>query len=366
MKIPFNDFKKAYADKKNEVDFAIKKVLNSGYFILGKEVGEFEKKFASYVGTKYGIGVANGLETLQISLMALNIGPGDEVITTPHSAVATTLAIKAVGAKPVFVDTDSFYHIDVKKIEKVITKKTKAIIPVHLYGQSADIKKIIAIARKHKLEVVEDCAQAHGAECSGKKVGTFGKLGCFSFYPTKNLGGYGDGGMIVTNNKKIAEKCKMIRNYGQKNRYEHVIYGLNSRLDELQASVLNILLPYLDKENAKRIEIAKTYKKELSDLKEIKLPEERVDCKHVYHLFVIETEQRDKLQKYLKENGVDTLIHYPIPIHKQKCFPEFNKIKLGVTENKAKKILSIPCHPFLEKREVIYTANLIKSFFKDQ
>jgi len=254
-------------------------------------------------------------------------------------------------------------HIDADKIEQSITNKTKAIIPVHLYGQSVAIKKILGIAKKHKLHVIEDCAQAHGAEYAGKRVGTFGVMGCFSFYPTKNLGAFGDAGMIVTNNKNMAEKCRMIRNYGQKNRYEHIMYGMNSRLDELQAAILRTLLPSLDQNNKKRSEIAKIYQEELSQVNELQLPRMRDHANHVYHLFVIETKRRDELHNYLKKNGIDTLVHYPIPIHKQKCFLEYNSIKLPIIEKKAHRILSLPNHPFLTKKEVEYVCEKIKSFY---
>ncbi len=363
MKVLFNDFKKQYKTHQKEIDTAIKRVLNSGWYILGKEVENFEKKFSSYIGTKETIGVANGMEALQIILLALNVGKGDEVITTPHSAIATSLAIQAVGAKPIFVDIDDFYHIDASKIEKHINKKTKAILPVHLYGQSVDIKKMSALAKKYKLFLIEDCAQAHGAKFKGKKVGTFGDAGAFSFYPTKNLGAFGDAGAIVTNNLELALKCRTIRNYGQKNRYEHEVLGLNSRLDELQAAILGGLLPNLEKDNSKRISVAKIYKKELSRLKEIKLPKERKDVKHVYHLFVIEAEKKDALQKFLKENGIETLIHYPIPIHKQKCFND-RKTKLPIIESKVSDILSLPIHPHLTKKEVLYVCQKIKYFYK--
>jgi len=359
----FNDFKKTYEDNQTEIDQAISRVLESGWFILGQEVEKFEASFASYLGTKYAIGVGNGLEALQIALMAIGIKPGDEVITTAHSAVATALSIKAVGGIPVFIDIDDYFHLGAPKIEEKITSKTKAIIPVHLYGQSADMDTIMAVSRKHNLAVIEDCAQAHGAEWKGQKVGTFGQAGCFSFYPTKNLGAFGDGGAIVTNDDKIAEQCRMIRNYGQKNRYEHEIYGINSRLDEIQAAILSVLLPELDKNNSKRTELASIYRQELSGVKEIKLPLERPETKHVYHLFVIETEQRDELQNFLKENNVPSLVHYPIPIHKQKCFSEWNGINLPQTELAASRVLSLPIHPFLSKDEVLTVCGLIKDFF---
>ncbi len=364
MKILFNDFKRHYKAEKKKIDSAVQRVLGSGYFILGKEVLHFEKKFASYLGTTHAIGVANGLEALQISLMALAIGEGDEVITTADSAVATALAIRLVGATPVFVDIDDFYHIDARKIEEKITKKTKAIIPVHLYGQSADMDTIGALANKYHLHIVEDCAQAHGARYKEKHVGTFGIAGCFSFYPTKNLGAYGDAGAIVTGDTEFAEKCRIIRNYGQKNRYEHPVIGINSRLDELQAGIVSAGLFVLKKNNARRNSIAQLYREALSSIKKIKLPLLRDTAYHVYHLFVIETETRDGLMEFLRKKNIATLIHYPIPIHKQACFPEHNSLSLPILEEKVKKILSLPIHPYLFDSEVKYITDSIKEYYE--
>lgn len=364
MKISFNILNGQSAKEKQATLVAIEKVIKSGSYILGPEVRSFEVAFAKYIGTKHTIGVANGLEALQISLMALGIGHGDEVITTSLSAVATTLAIKAVGAKIIFTDIDEYYHIDATKIEDKITSKTKAIIPVHLYGQSVDIDSITKIAKKHGIKIIEDCAQAHGTIYNHKKVGSIGNLGCFSFYPTKNLGGIGDGGLIATNDDKLAEKCRMIRNYGQTNRYEHAIYGINSRLDEIQATILSLRLKHLDQNNERRVKIANIYKKELGSLKEIKLPKTRDWSNHIYHLFVIQAEKRDDLQKYLKENGIDTLIHYPIPIHKQKCFLEHNSLHLPVVEKATSEIISLPMHPYLKSNEVKYICQKIKSFYR--
>ncbi len=363
MKVAFNDFKREYEAHSAAIKGAVERVLASGYFILGPEVKRFEEAFGKYIGSKHAIGVANGLEALQISLMALDIGPGDEVITTSLSAVATALAIRAVGATPVFADIDEYFHLDPAAIERKITSRTKAIIPVHLYGQPTDMKKILAIAKKHKLQVIEDCAQAHGAAYEGKKVGSFGCLGCFSFYPTKNLGGFGDGGAIVTDDAILAEKCRMIRNYGQKTRYEHEMYGINSRLDELQAAILSEKLKYLDIDNARRKEIAGIYRTKIGSIEEVTLPKTRAGTEHAYHLFVIEIERRDELQKYLKEKGVDALIHYPIPIHKQKCFSEYDKVKLPTTESKVGRILSLPIHPYLTDAEVEFVCAEIESFF---
>jgi len=364
MKISFNNFKRQYKKRAEKIDSAVKRVLKSGHFILGKELAKFEDNFADYIGTKHAIGVANGLEALQISLMALDIKEGDEIITTSHSAVATALSIKSVGAKPVFVDIDHFYHIDASKIEEKINTRTKAIIPVHLYGQTVEIDKILELAVKYKINIIEDCAQSHGASYANKKAGSFGALGCFSFYPTKNLGAYGDAGAITTSDDNLAEKCRMIRNYGQKNRYEHDIYGLNSRLDELQAAILSTELTELDNNNKRRKEISKLYEKELLNIKEIKLPKTRDGASHVYHLFVIESERRKELQIFLEKSGVASLIHYPIPIHKQKCFAECNSLKLPATEKKSQRILSLPIHPYLNDKEVLFICKKIKNFYE--
>jgi dTDP-4-amino-4,6-dideoxygalactose transaminase len=365
MKISFNNFKKQYADEKPAIDSAVTRVFQSGRYILGPEVESFEKSFASYNGAKFAVGVANGLEALQISLLALGIGPGDEVITTSLSAVATTLSIRALGAKPVFVDIDDFYHIDANKVEAKISKKTKAIMPVHLYGQACDMDKLAAIAKKHDLSIIEDCAQAHGATYGKHKVGTFGIAGCFSFYPTKNLGAFGDAGAIITDDARFADKCHMIRNYGQRTRYEHEVYGINSRLDEVQAAILSVLLPKLDVNNSRRQKIALAYSKALAQIKGLTLPETRAKAEHMYHLFVIRTDSRDELQQFLKDNEVDSLIHYPIPIHKQKCFSEYNNLSLPITEEKASKILSLPVNPQLTDEEVNYVCKIITNFFKN-
>ncbi|MDD3488176.1 MAG: DegT/DnrJ/EryC1/StrS family aminotransferase [Candidatus Pacebacteria bacterium] len=362
--ILFNDLKKKYLYLQKEIDNACKKVLRSGRYILEKETEGFEKKFAQYLGAKYCAGVGNGLEALQIALMALNIKEGDEVITTPYSMAASTLAIKMVGAIPVFVDIDNYFHIDADKIEEKITSRTKAILPVHLFGQMAEMEKIKKIAKRHNLFLVEDAAQAHGARYKDKKAGTFGDIGCFSFYPTKNLGTFGDGGAIVTNNKKLYEKCKMIRNYGQKNRYEHELCGLNSRLDEIHAAILSVDLKYLNKFNLIRKNLAKIYSLKLKNIKEIKLPEIRIHADHIFHAFTIEVERRQDLISFLAKNKIPTFIYYPIPIHKQKCFSGFNHLDFPITEKKSKKVLSLPIHPFLESKDIAYISQKIAKFYE--
>ena len=350
----FNNFKREYEEMKKEIDKAIQDVLDSGWFILGKQVESFEKEFASYNNAKYCIGVANGMEALQLSLMALGIKHGDEVITVSNTAVATALSITSVGATPVFVDIDkNSYNIDPKNIEKAITKKTKAIIPVHLFGQCADMSPITETAKRHSLKIVEDACQAHGAEHKGRKAGTIGDIGCFSFYPTKNLGAYGDGGAIVLNSKEDAEKLSALRNYGQEIRYAHKYRGLNSRLDEMQAAILRVKLKHLDENVARRRKNAKLYDELLKD-KNITTPKEMPSNKHTYHLYVIRTKQRDRLQRQLRSKGIKTLIHYPIPLHLQGAFNSLGikKGALPVTEQYADEILSLPMYPQLKKEEI--------------
>lgn len=361
--ILMNDFKKEYQAIKEDVQIALNRMLESGWYILGPEVEAFEKEFAAYCGTTYAVGVANGLEALQIALMAHDIGRNDEVITVSNSAVATTLSITAVGATPVFVDIDAYYHIDTTLIENAITEKTKAIIPVHLFGQMVDMDALGKIASKHNLIIIEDACQAHGATLNGKMAGSIGSLGCFSFYPTKNLGAYGDGGAITTNDKALYERCKMLRNYGQKTRYIHEMKGLNSRLDEMQAALLRVKLTKLDEAIDKRNERAAQYSELLTGVGDIKLPQIRKNARHTFHLYPIATARRDELQAFLKEHKVESLIHYPIPIHKQQCYAEFNSISLPQTEKIANQILSLPIHPFLTESEVETVCALITKFY---
>jgi dTDP-4-amino-4,6-dideoxygalactose transaminase len=358
-----NDFKKEYQVIKPEIDSAIGTMLASGWYILGEESRKFEKNFADYIGSKYAIGVANGLEALQISLMALGIGTGDEVITVSNSAVATSLAITNTGATPVFVDVDEYYHMDLAAVEAAITPKTKAIMPVHLFGQLIDITGLQELAKTHNLHIVEDACQAHGAALNGKKAGSFGILGCFSFYPTKNLGGYGDGGAITTDSEELYEQCVMLRNYGQKTRYIHLIKGMNSRLDEIQAAILNVKLTHLNIFVANRNKVAAMYFDLLKDVRQITLPKIRENHTHAFHLFAILAENRDGLMKYLNDKGVQSLVHYPIPIHKQQCYAEFNDIKLERTERLADSLLSIPIHPFMDESEAKLVAEKIKEFY---
>ena len=354
--IPLVDLKAQYDSIKPEIDNAIQRVLDSTSFIMGEELERFEEEFALFCNTKYAIGVANGSDALILALRACDINKGDEVITVPHTFIATAEAISNVGGKIIFVDIDSkSYTVDVSKIEEKISNKTKAIIPVHLYGQPADMDPIMRLTKKYNLKVIEDAAQAHGAEYKGKKVGSIGDVACFSFYPGKNLGAYGDAGMITTNNEEIANKLKMLRNHGRLTaKYEHEIEGYSSRLDNLQAAILRVKLKYLNKWNDLRRRNAKKYNELLSNIGGIITPYEADYAKHVYHLYVIRTEDRDKLREELKSNGIATGIHYPIPLHLQEAY-NYLGYKSGdfpVTEECSQKILSLPMYAELSKEDI--------------
>ncbi|NJE54443.1 DegT/DnrJ/EryC1/StrS aminotransferase family protein [Thermococcus sp. 21S9] len=361
--IPFVDLKREYQEIGDEILRAIQRVIESGWFILGNELNQFEKEFADYLGVKYAIGVNSGSDALYLAVKALGIHSGDEVITVSHTFISTVDAIVRNGARVVFVDIDpETYTIDVDQLEKSITPKTKAIIPVHLYGHPADMEPIMELAEEYGLYVIEDASQAHGAEYKGKKVGTFGHLACFSFYPTKNLGAYGDAGAIVTNDAELADKLRMMRNYGSPKKYYHDFVGVNSRLDEIQAAVLRIKLKYLDQWNEKRRKIAKLYS-ELLDNSDVITPSEKEWAKHVYHLYVIRHKNRDKLQQYLSEKGIKTQIHYPVPVHLQKAYLELGyRVRLPITERISSEVLSLPMYPWLSNGEVESIANTVLEF----
>lgn len=365
MKIDFQFFKQEYKERGELFQKAIEKIFKSGWYILGNEVKQFENKFSKLLNIKYCIGVANGLEAIQISLMALEIQEGDEVITTPLSAIATTLAIIAVGATPVFVDTDENGLIDINKIESAVTGKTKAILPVHLYGNAVDLDKLSTIIKKHKLFLVEDAAQAHGASINNKFLGTFGEFGCFSFYPTKNLGAIGDAGAIVTNNLILAKKAREIRDYGQSKKYFHTSYGLNSRLDEIQAAILNKKINYLMSDNKKREEIASIYNslKNIDQLKILDLMKESISSRHQ---FVIKVKNRGTFISYLKKHGIDTLIHYPILITDQPLFKgKYSSLYLPTAKTFVNEIVSLPIHPFISEKEALYVVKVIRKYFNE-
>lgn len=362
-KIPIVDLAFQYQSIKDEVDEAVLDVLSSGRYILGKNVEAFENELASYIDCKYVVSCANGTDAILLVLMALGIKPGDEVITVSHSFFATSEVIALVGAKPVFVDIlERDFNINPSKIEKAITKKTKAIIPVHLYGQPCEIKSVIEIANKYNLYVIEDCAQALGAKYNNQSVGTFGTAGTVSFFPTKNLGAFGDGGGIFTNDEKLAIKLKQLRHHGSPARYVHDFIGLNSRLDEIQASILRVGLKYLDKWNDMRQIAAKYYNELFKDVPEIKTPHVKPNCHHVFHQYTIRTEYRDLLDQKLKERGIETLIYYPIPIHLQKAFNclDINGSDLLVTEKVCKEILSLPMYPGIKREAQEYVVESIR------
>jgi len=351
-----------YLACKEEIDRAILHVLNNGRYILGNEVSTFENEFASYIGVKHAVGVSNGTEAIHLALRALHIGYGDEVITVSHTAVATIAAIFQCGAVPVFVDIDpDTFTIDVSRIEKAITKKSKAVIAVHLYGHPCELDILKKIAENYNLKIIEDCAQAHGATYKGEKVGSIGDIGCFSFYPTKNLGGIGDGGLITTDSNDVADEIRILREYGWKERYISFIHGYNCRLDELQAAILRVKLKYLEYNNCRRNEIAEKYSNCLSE-KDIILPRTNSECVHAFHLYVIKTNRRDELKNYLENNHIGTLVHYPIPVHLQPAYKNYSGGSLKFTEKIAMEILSLPMYPELIDEEVTYITDTINRF----
>lgn len=366
--IPLVDLKAQYNSIKEEVDEVISRVLNNTSFIMGNELEVFEGEFAEYCNTRYAIGVANGSDALILALLACGIGEGDEVITIPNTFIATSEAISHVGARIIFVDVvpDTF-NIDVSKIEDKITKNTKAIMPVHLYGQPADMDPLIILAKKYGLKIIEDAAQAHGAEYKGRKAGSIGDVACFSLYPSKNLGAYGDGGIITTSNEEIANKIKFLRNHGRTSeKYLHDMEGYSSRLDNLQAAILSVKLKYLDVWNNKRRENALIYNRLLENLDGILTPYEAEYCSHVYHLYVIQTKYRDDLREYLKSRGIATGIHYPIPLHLQPAYNhlEYKEEDFPVTERVSQEILSLPMYPELGENHIVKIVETIKYFDK--
>jgi len=357
--------KAQYQSHKAEIDKAIHKVLESGSYILGKEVRAFEIEFSEYIGANYAIGVGSGTEALHLALKSCGIEKGDEVITISHTAVATIAAIELAGAKPIFVDIEpSTFTMDPNSLKSVITPSAKAIIPVHLYGHPAQMDNICEIARQNGLRVIEDCAQAHGATIDGKRVGSFGDMGCFSFYPTKNLGAVGDGGIVVTNDKSLAKKASLLREYGWAQRFISQNKGWNTRLDEIQAALLRIKLKYLDKDNEARARIAEIYRKRLDGMP-LTLPKVSKNAIHAHHLFVIRSKNRDGLMKYLNDNDIGASIHYPVPVHHQPAYEGLAN-KLPHTETAVKEILSLPIYPELPHDKVHHIINAVKNFLKSK
>ena len=355
-----------FVSHKSEIENVVLEVMNSGRFILGQQVELFEKEFAEFIGVSDVIGVANGTDAIEITLRALGIKQGDEVITVSHTAVATVAAIEAAGAIPVLVDVDSdYFTINPDQLDEVFSVRTKALIAVHLYGQSVDLDTISEFCERKGIFLIEDCSQAHGAKWKGKRLGSFGHASCFSCYPTKNLGAIGDAGLIATNSDSLAQKIRMLREYGWGKRYISKYKGKNSRLDELQAAVLRIKLRTLDASNTLRINHARTYYEGLQDLP-ILLPKTRKNSEHVFHLFVIQSNHRRDLIDFLSSQGVETGIHYPLPIHMQPAykFSIQTSSVMSVTEELATKVLSLPMYPELNSMEILHVISSVRSFFE--
>ncbi len=363
MNIPAADPHAQYAAHRAEIDAAMARVLDAGRYILGEETRAFEREFTEYLAVGHGIGAGSGTEALHLALAACQIGPGDEVITVSHTAVATVAAIELLGARPALVDIDpDTYTLDPRRLESAITPRTRAIIPVHLYGAPADLDEILSIARAHGLRVIEDCAQAHGATYRGRRVGAWGDLAAFSFYPTKNLGAIGDGGFVATHDAALAERVRLLREYGWAERYVSAIAGWNSRLDELQAAILRVKLRHLDADNARRQALAAIYDERLPPA--VQKPIAPANGAHVYHLYVIRHPQRDRLADFLREKGIGTGIHYPVPIHLQPAYRGrlAGEGSLPETERAAKEILSLPMYPELSAEQVRQVAEAIRAF----
>jgi dTDP-4-amino-4,6-dideoxygalactose transaminase len=365
VKVPFGDLKLHYQEYKEIFDQAVARVLASGYYILGPELQRFEEEFAQYLGCKYTVGCASGTEAIYLALAALDIKAGDEVLVVAHTAVPTISAISMTGATPVFVDIDEqTMVINLADLESKITERTKVIVPVHLYGLMTDMDGIKKIADKHNLPVLEDVAQATGAKDKGRRAGSIGRFGAFSFYPSKNLGAFGDGGAVSCQTKEDYDRLLKLRNYGQSKRYHHDIVGINSRLDEIQAAILSAQIPFVDEWNVRRKEIAKKYTDGLKGI--VQTPVETNNSDHVYHLYVIQCPQRNELQAFLETKGVGTLIHYPTPAHRQEAYRYLNYAagSLPVTEKVAERILSLPLFPELTNEQVDYVIEAIGEFFK--
>jgi len=364
MQIPLVDLKAQYASIKLEIDAAIQRVLDNTGFILGKEVADFEQDFADYVGVKEAVGVASGTAGLLLALQACGVGSGDEVITTAHTFIATAEAISQAGARPIFVDIESrTYNLDPNQVEDAISPRTRAVIPVHLYGQPADMDALMDIAQRHGLWVIEDAAQAHGAEYNGQRCGSIGHLACFSFYPGKNLGAYGDAGMVTGNDEELLAKVRRLRDHGRISKYEHHEVGWGERLDALQAAILGAKLPHLESWTEARRAHAYRYTELLND-SEVVTPYEAPTVRHVYHLYVIRTPRRHDLLAHLKAKGIAAGIHYPLPLHRQPAYLQqgYGDVHLPVTERVAGEVLSLPMYAELTENQMAFVAEAVKEF----
>jgi len=352
--IPYLDLKAQYHGIKDEVDAAVLRVLESTQFILGEEVAAFEREFAAYCQASESVGVNSGTSALHLALLAMGIGSGDEVITTPFTFVATVAAIRYAGATPVFVDIEpDYFTIDPAKIESAITRRTRAIMPVHLYGQPADMKPILEIARRRGLTVIEDAAQAHGSEYDGRRCGSLSEIAAFSFYPGKNLGAYGEGGALTTTRSDVATACRVLRDWGQEKRYEHRLKGFNYRMDGIQGAVLRVKLRHLEAWTEKRRQVARWYGEALNP-GSVRVPKERPDCRHVYHVYVVRSDDRDGLRETLTKEGIQTGIHYPIPVHLQPAHEDlgYHAGNFPVAEAAAREVLSLPIYPEMNREQV--------------
>ena len=369
MPVPFVDLQAQYRSIKAEVDAAVQRVLDTSAFILGREVEAFERAFAEYVGARECVGVANGTAAIQLALQAYGVGAGDEVVVPANTFFATAEAVSTAGARPVFVDCDPLtYNIDATKIEAVVTERTRAVIPVHLYGQPADLDAVFEVAARHDLRVIEDAAQAHGALYKGRRVGALGRAGCFSFYPGKNLGAYGEGGAVVTNDAEVARRIRMLRDHGSEQKYRHELVGYNMRLEGIQGAVLNVKLKYLDEWNALRRRHAARYRELLAPLtSSFKLPAEAEYAEHVYHLFVVQTEERERLQRYLSAAGVQTGIHYPVPVHLQPAYAALGHMEgdFPEAESQARRVISLPMFAELTEQHLKYVADALSDFYAE-
>jgi len=367
--IPLVDLRGQYAPIEDEVKEAIGEVLDGMKLFLGENVFQLERDFAKFCNARHAVGVGSGTDALYLCLRALGVQPGDEVITVPNTFIATVAAIAMAGAKPVFVDVDpGTLLMDTEMVGPAITKRTKVILPVHLYGQPADMRKIKMLAREHRLAVLEDACQAHGAEFAGSRTGTMGDAAAYSFYYSKNLGAYGEGGIAVTNSRVIATKLQLLRNHGSSTRYYHSLLGMNSRLDELQAAVLRIKLRHLEQWNTARRALASEYNKRLSDLPQVTTPLEAPDARHVYHLYVIRVQERDELLDFLTRHGIHAGIHYPVPIHLQEACGDlgYREGDFPVAEKASKEILSLPIYPELSLDDVNYICQTIHDFYSQK
>lgn len=363
MEIKFNQLDRGYLKHKSEFDQAIQETLNSGWYILGNNVKNFETKYSAYIQSKYSVGLNSGLDALILGIRAFNFEAGSEIIVQANTYIASVLSITENQLTPIFVEPDEYYNIDVTKIEEKITDKTKAILVVHLYGQASNMTEIMRIAKKHNLALIEDCAQSHGATHGNEMTGNFGDLGCFSFYPTKNIGAFGDAGAITTNDKSIFDTVMLLRNYGSNIKYHNQILGVNSRLDELQAAVLNVKLDFYDEFLCERVALVQAYLEGINN-QHIELPKVLPGSTHVWHLFVIRTEKRDLLMTHLKNHHIETAIHYPIPPHLSEAYSYlgYKEGDFPITEKYANTVLTLPLYEGMTKEEIDYVIKVINAF----